>query len=489
MESLESKIKKQLLFLDAEMSQVASEFEDILSGIPSYNQDSALNFLQYLVLRKHDIQELQHQLHVFGLSSLASCESHTHRQIQVTLERLGVEPLHQASCTMDYGLQKMELHSRRLFGLPRETWPSSVMVTMDKSFLQDKNQIESLLKNGMGVARINCAHDDEAVWLAMIQNIRAASNKTGLACKIHLDLAGPKIRTVLLKKGKEQGKAQIKKGDRIWLSDSGKGFSSSQIVVSPNEPGVVQGLKVGERVFFDDGLILARIDKLSSRGVALIVERNSSKKPYLKAEKGINFPDSELEVPSLTRFDLSCLPFACTYADTVGFSFVRKPEDLAFLRSELRKYTMEIPPVILKVETREAVIRLPDLLLEGMKEPDFGVMIARGDLAVEIGFERLVEIQEEISWLCEAAHVPVIWATQVLENLHKSGIASRAEITDAGRAAMAECIMINKGKHTLEVLQTLKDIAKRSRGLKVKNRLTFRPLKIAEQFFGRNEGR
>jgi pyruvate kinase len=101
---------------------------------------------------------------------------------------------------------------------------------------------------------------------------------------------------------------------------------------------------------------------------------------------------------------------------------------------------------------------------------------------VEIGFERMVEVQEEISWLCEAAHVPVIWATQVLESLHKSGLATRAEITDAGRAAMAECIMINKGAHTLQVLKSLRDIAQRSQGLKRKNRLLFRPLGIAEKF-------
>ncbi len=117
-----------------------------------------------------------------------------------------------------------------------------------------------------------------------------------------------------------------------------------------------------------------------------------------------------------------------------------------------------------------------------MSEPDFGVMIARGDLAVEIGFERLVEIQEEISWLCEAAHVPVIWATQVLENLHNSGLASRAEITDAGRAAAAECIMINKGPHTLELLKTLQSIAKRVAALRTKNRLSLRPLKIVQDF-------
>src|SRR5690606_27963690 len=151
----------------------------------------------------------------------------------------------------------------------------------------------------------------------------------------------------------------------------------------------------------------------------------------------------------------------------------------------LYRLKKDIPPIILKIETHEAVVNLPDLLLEGMVEPDFGVMIARGDLAVEIGFDRLVEIQEEISWLCEAAHVPVIWATQVLENLHKSGLASRAEITDAGRAAAAECIMINKGPHTLQLLQTLHSIAKRIAGLRTKNRLSLRPLKIAADFFSK----
>jgi len=185
----------------------------------------------------------------------------------------------------------------------------------------------------------------------------------------------------------------------------------------------------------------------------------------------------------LTDFDISCLPFVMSYADTVGFSFIRHASDLAKLRKELSVLSNEIPPVILKIETREAVDNLPQILLEGMKEPNFGIMIARGDLAIEIGFERLVEIQEEISWLCEAAHTPVIWATQVLENLHKSGIASRAEITDAGRAAMAECMMINKGEHTLQVLKSLRDIAKRSRSLKIKNRLLFRELGIAKKFF------
>jgi pyruvate kinase len=119
-----------------------------------------------------------------------------------------------------------------------------------------------------------------------------------------------------------------------------------------------------------------------------------------------------------------------------------------------------------------------------MTEPAFGVMIARGDLAVEIGFERLSEIQDEILWLCEAAHVPVIWATQVLETLNKSGIATRSEVTDAAHAAHAECVMLNKGRYLLTVLATLQDILHRSGGHHVKKRYIFRTLKIAERFWG-----
>ena len=125
---------------------------------------------------------------------------------------------------------------------------------------------------------------------------------------------------------------------------------------------------------------------------------------------------------------------------------------------------------------------LPAILLEAMRQPLFGVMIARGDLAVEIGFERLSEIQEEILWLAEAAHAPVIWATQVLETLNKSGIATRAEITDASFAVRAECVLLNKGQHILEVIDTLSYILARSGGHHEKKRYRMRPMSIARHF-------
>jgi len=483
MEDKLEEIRQQLLVLESEMQRVPKDYERILAQIPKERTVSAQNLLKYLILRKTDIQPLQEDLHMVGLSSLASCESHTHFQIQSTLERLGHEFDEKDKSTSAFGAECIRQSSEILFGKTQLEWPSAIMVTMDSSFLEKKNTIRDLLRNGMGVARINCAHDDEKVWKKLIRKIRRESKKEGIACKIHMDLAGPKLRVVLLQNGKQSGKVNIQRGDIIWLAESAEEFTENEIVINPGEPGVIQTLNHGERVYIDDGLILARVVDRKKKGVRLKIERDSSKKSKIKAEKGINFPDSDLAISSLTDYDISCLPFVMSHSDTVGFSFVRKATDLVKLREELSKFSGEIPPVILKIETQEAVENLPHLLLEGMKSPHFGVMIARGDLAVEIGFERLVEIQEEISWLCEAAHAPVIWATQVLESLHKSGIATRAEITDAGRAAMAECIMINKGDHTLQVLQTLRDIAERSRGHKMKNRLVFRVLNIAEQFF------
>src|SRR5262245_30654127 len=116
------------------------------------------------------------------------------------------------------------------------------------------------------------------------------------------------------------------------------------------------------------------------------------------------------------------------------------------------------------------------MLLEAMKAPRCAVMIARGDLAVECGYERLAEVQEEILWLCQAAHVPVIWATQVLETLAKSGLPSRAEITDAAMGERAECVMLNKGPHVLDAIHTLDGILQRMQSHQAKKNPLLRPL-------------
>jgi pyruvate kinase len=297
-----------------------------------------------------------------------------------------------------------------------------------------------------------------------------------------MDLPGPKIRTHLLTRGRKKGKVKVKEGELIWMADSADEFSGDEIVISVREPGIIENLKKNDRVFIDDGIIRGVIEKIKSNKAAMRILKIGGGKSSIKEDKGINFPDTKLSFPSLTDFDKQSLPFICEHADLVGYSFVNTPADLEVLQESIKNQSSNIPAIILKIETPEAVKNLPGLLFQGMTQKVFGVMIARGDLAVEIGFERLGEVQEEILWICEASHAPVVWATQVLETLNKSGIATRSEITDAAHAATAECVMINKGDHTIEVIETLQDILQRIGGHHIKKRFTFRPLSIAKKY-------
>jgi pyruvate kinase len=177
------------------------------------------------------------------------------------------------------------------------------------------------------------------------------------------------------------------------------------------------------------------------------------------------------------------LAFIAAHADIVGYSFVRNETDVYELQSRLTELNGERLGIVLKIETRKAFEQLPNLLLAAMRWPCAGVMVARGDLAVECGYERMAEVQEEILWFSEAAHMPVIWATQVLDKLAKKGLPSRAEITDAAMGERAECVMLNKGPYIVEAAKVLDDILRRMQGHQSKKSSTLRQLKVAGEFF------
>jgi pyruvate kinase len=142
-------------------------------------------------------------------------------------------------------------------------------------------------------------------------------------------------------------------------------------------------------------------------------------------------------------------------------SFVHHPDDVVAVQRALARREARDLGVVVKIELVSAFRRLPEIVLQAMQSRRVGVMIARGDLAVEAGAVRVAELQAEILWLCEAAHVPVIWATEVLDRLAQTGRPSRAEITDAATAQQAECVMLNKGPHIVEAVRTLDDILQR----------------------------
>lgn len=223
----------------------------------------------------------------------------------------------------------------------------------------------------------------------------------------------------------------------------------------------INRLKVGDPVWIDDGKLGAEVETITEEGALLRVTRARSKGVDIKSDKGINFPETDLGLPSLSDKDLLDLNFACSHADLIGFSFVESLADMENLIQELANRGATDLPIIAKIETNRAVKNLPDIVLGTLGRHSLGIMIARGDLAVELGSARLAEVQEELLWLCEAAHVPVIWATQVLESIAKKGTRSRPEFTDAAMAVRAECVMLNKGPYIVDALSALINVMDR----------------------------
>jgi len=269
-------------------------------------------------------------------------------------------------------------------------------------------------------------------------------------------------------------------GRPAQLDDEGKLISPAQIGCTL--PAVFSDVRVGESIWFDDGKIGGVIESVESRQIIVRITQARDRGEKLRADKGINLPDSTLRLPALTEKDIRDLPFVVAHADIVGYSFVRNAADVDELESRLKLIGGGHLGIVLKIETREAFEQLPSLLAASMRTPCDGIMIARGDLAIECGFERMAEVQEQILWICEAAHVPVIWATQVLESVAKDGLASRAEVSDAASSQRAECVMLNKGEHIVKALQTLDNILQRMQSHQHKKRSMLRPLALASRF-------
>jgi pyruvate kinase len=245
-------------------------------------------------------------------------------------------------------------------------------------------------------------------------------------------------------------------------------------------PALFVGVRVGDPILFDDGKIRGVIRGVVEDRLRVEITAVAGGAAKLKAEKGINLPETDLDLPALTAKDVEDLAFVAKHADMVALSFVQRPEDIEALLDEIAKVGATRLGIVLKIETQAAFNRLPMLLLAAMRHPPVAVMVARGDLGVEVGFERLSEVQEEILWLCEAAHVPVIWATQVLESLAKGGLPSRAEVTDAAMGSRAECVMLNKGPYIRETLRFLIDVLARMEEHQHKKTSRLRKLRVSD---------
>ena len=455
--------------------------------------NSAMNLAHYLSLRRRDIRDIQEALMPWGLSSLGRLESRTLDNLDAVIASLSritgkTDHLVQYPSYGSFLMGKYQLdqNSASVLGESPQNRYSRIMVTMPSEAAENDKLIYELISRGMNVVRINCAHDHPDVWSRIIHKVRKAEKELNRSCKILMDIAGPKVRIERLYTTLMDPKVQV--GDVFFLTGNQllQSYHDLDIVVGCSIPEIISSLKVGESVLVDDGKIEGEVETVTDDGVIVRVKKLKLQKGVkIKAEKGLNFPRSNFKIDILTDKDKKDLDFVCENADIIGCSFVKDSEDILLVQKEIRKRLDEERAqkiaLMVKMETIEGVQNLPDIMVTAAGQNPLCVMIARGDLAVEVGYLRLAELQEEILWICEAADVPVVWATQVLESLVKSGIPTRAEITDAAEGARAECVMLNKGNYILDGVSILNDILEKMQEHQYKKTSKLRALNVAKE--------
>jgi pyruvate kinase len=447
-------------------------------------EPSALNLAHYVALRRHELRDLQLELMPWGLSSLGRCEARVFENLdavivsaRVLAARDGTVRERPSPSAFFQGHELLRLHTDAALGPAPPNRDVRIMVTLPTEAAVEYPLVRTLLERGMDVARINCGHDDASAWVAMIEHVRRATAETGRGCRVCMDLSGPRCRTGAV--GGSAHPPRLHVGDAVLMSAVAKpprqgSLQSFQCSI----PEAVALVAPGETVWIDEGRLGAIVEGKHDGEALLRVTHARASGERLKRDKGLNFPDTELSIDPLTPKDLRDLDVVAAHADLVGYSFAQRGSDVALLQDELAA-RMEHPErmaLVAKIETQLAISNLPELIVQGAGTQPMAVMIARGDLAVEVGARRLSELQEEILWLCEAAHVPVVWATQVLDRFVRKGTRHRAELTDAAMAERAECVMLNKGPHVAEAVSLLDDVLAAMEGHQFKKTSRLRAL-------------
>lgn len=317
-------------------------------------------------------------------------------------------------------------------------------------------QIASLMEAGMDIARLNFSHGTHEFHRGLITNVREASKRgPNKSVAIMQDLQGPKIRVGVLPKGG----LELKAGDTILLYPEGTTprTSTHGKILVPITAEIAESLssdtQVGARILFDDGRISSRASQVSPPEIVAEVEYGGR----LTDHKGMNFPGTPLSIPCLTDKDYEDLKFGLSQGvDAVALSFVRTAQDIEILRERMRKVTNDPPLVISKIEREEAVEYMDSII-----EVSDGLLVARGDMAVEVGAERVPAIQKKLIHSCNELGVPIITATQMLESMISSPTPTRAEASDVANAVFdgTDAVMLSgetaSGQYTLQAVQTM----------------------------------
>ena len=312
-----------------------------------------------------------------------------------------------------------------------------------------KENLRKAIMSGMNVARLNFSHGTHADHLSVIKNLRELSVELSAPVTILQDLQGPKIRVGRF----ENGSIELNDGDQVVLTvDDVLGKPG---LIPSDYKDLPRASTPGNRIMLDDGLLELRIDSVKGSNVYATVIYGG----ILKDRKGINIPGAQLAVECLTEKDLRDLDFGLeNNVDYVALSFVRKGDDIRELQEIIKKKAPGTR-IVAKIEMLEAI----DNLEEIVRLSD-AVMVARGDLAVEVGQTRLPQIQKQIVSMCNRIGTPVITATQMLDSMTGNPRPTRAEITDVANAVLdgSDALMLSaesaSGKYPFKCIQTMHEI-------------------------------
>jgi len=309
------------------------------------------------------------------------------------------------------------------------------------------DKIEEMIKEGVDVFRLNFSHADHKTHKASIKKIREIAKKLNSKTAILQDISGPKIRI-----GEIEGVLELKRGDKIRLV---KKRPRNKYDLTLSYPEIIDHVKVGEYVFFADGSIRTKVIEKTPDYLVLEVKNEG----VLSSRKGVNFPHSNLKISAITEKDKKDLVFgARNGVDIVAISFVNNKNDILLAKKILSENNAN-PWVIAKIETKKAVDNLDEIL-----EVADGVMVARGDLGIEVGIEKVPVIQKKIIRRANKLKKPVITATQMLLSMVNSPFPTRAEVSDVANAVMdgSDAVMLSDettvGKYPLKAVETLKKV-------------------------------
>lgn len=349
--------------------------------------------------------------------------------------------------------------------------PKTKIIATFGPAVNNEETIEKLIMAGMNIARLNFSHATPAEHLETAKMIRAVSDRLGEHIAILGDLPGPKLRTG---ETEDPTGAQITLGSHPVMTFDPEGKTTSELI-STSYPHLGEDVSVNDPILLDDGAIILYVDEIISKTEIRTRVKSGG---VLKSHKGINFPRTKLRIPALTDHDKELARFAVTEigVDALALSFVRRAGDVLqlkhLLETELRRSDV---PIIAKIEKPEAVDHIETIL-----DVADMIMVARGDLGVEMPLEQVPPVQKRIIDLANERGIPVITATQMLESMINHPRPTRAEASDVANAVFdgSDCIMLSAetsiGSYPIEAVRTMREIATQAeRSGFVRKRTTF----------------